>query len=439
MPRRVIVVGGGVAGIAAALRLASQGVAVTLLERANRLGGRAGSFHDQALGEPIDNCQHVALGCCSHYLDLLTQLGVERSLAWSSGFTYVEPDGRQCTLPIPAWPAPLHGLPLLARARFLTIGDRLAVALAMARLSVQKQRRWTGRSFAAWLRARRQPARAIERFWTPIVVSACNARPEDCEAGAAIKVFRDGFLRSHADARMGVPTLPLAELYAKTPDRLAEAGGEVRLGAHAVGVEPRAVTLRSGERLEADAIVLATPFNITADLLDESSIEGDAIVARLRSLKHSPIVAVHLVFDEPVTDLPHAVLLDAEFDWLFFKDGGRRVHAVASAADSLADRPGDALVESVMREMRSRFGVCAEPAWARAIKERRATFLVEPGSDANRPGVDALAPEVWLAGDFTATGWPATMEGATRSGRAAADAVLGHLAGRESESIPVSP
>lgn len=416
-PSRVVVVGGGVAGIAAAVHLANQGTRVTLLERSNRLGGRAGSFKDPGLDEDIDNCQHVALGCCDQYLDLLAELGVAGSLEWTSAFHYIERGGRASTLTIPAWPRPFHGLPLLARARFLGVGDRLSIARALAGLLRRPSPAWSGRSFAAWLDSRGQPASAIERFWTPIVVSACNARPDRCDAAAAIKVFREGFLRSHADARMGVPRVPLSELYAGTHAILERAGGDVRLGAHVAAIDPDGAALRSGARVDADAVVLATPFAATADLLDASPIEAESVTRGLRRLRYSPIVAVHAEFDRPVCDLPHAVLLDADFDWLFFKAEGRRIHAVASAADRLTDRSAEDLIDSLVRELRDRFGVEEPPTWARAIKERRATFLVEPGCEAWRPAPDELAPHVWLAGDFTATGWPATMEGATRSGR----------------------
>ncbi|MEO0630322.1 MAG: FAD-dependent oxidoreductase, partial [Planctomycetota bacterium] len=242
----VAVVGGGIAGIAAAVRLAEQGTRVTLLERSNRLGGRAGSFHDPTLDEPIDNCQHVALGCCDAYTDLLRTLGSDTDLEWTSSFHYVEPGGRVSTLPIPDWPSPLHGLPLLARARFLSVADRLAIARAMSSL-LRSPKGTEHKSFADWLAAKRQPASVIERFWAPIVVSACNARPDQCDASAAIKVFRDGFLASAQAARMGVPKVPLAQLYSRVPELLEALGGSVRLTAQVESIEPNRVTLRSGE------------------------------------------------------------------------------------------------------------------------------------------------------------------------------------------------
>ncbi|MEL6797088.1 MAG: hydroxysqualene dehydroxylase HpnE, partial [Planctomycetota bacterium] len=427
MPPHVAVVGGGVAGIAAALRLAERGVRVTLLERTNRLGGRAGSFRDGSLDESIDNCQHVALGCCDQYLDLLADLGVADSMQWTSSFHFIEADGKTSTLPIPPWPSPLHGLPLLARAGFLSIGERASIARALAGVRLTGGDKWVGRSFASWLEAKRQPEHAIERFWTPIIVSACNARPKDCDAAAALKVFRDGFLRSHGDARMGVPSVPLSDLYVSTGERLAAADGKLWLGATVSGVEPGRVLLRSKEALSVDAVVLATPLGVTADLLDASSIAGSGVVENLRRIRHSPIVAVHAEFEESVSDLPHAVLLDAPFDWVFLKDAGRRVHAVASAADGLVGKPGEDLIGALTHEIGRRFGVDAPPVWSRVVKERRATFLVEPGVGELRPRVDELAPEVWIAGDYTDTGWPATMEGATRSGRLAAEGVLGRL------------
>ncbi|MEL6497901.1 MAG: hydroxysqualene dehydroxylase HpnE [Planctomycetota bacterium] len=427
MAGRVTVVGGGIAGIAASLRLAEAGIRVTLVERSNRLGGRAGSFRDGSLEESIDNCQHVALGCCSEYLGLLATLGVADRLAWTSSFHYVEEDGRTSTLPIPAWPSPLHGLPLLARAGFLTIGERFGIARALLSARIKRGGRWSGASFRDWLAANGQSQRSVERFWAPIIVSACNARPEDCDATSALKVFQDGFLRSHRDAKMAVPTVPLSDLYQATDALLARVGGEVRLGTAAREISRDSVTLRTGETIDADAVVLATPLSVTADLLDSSPIAASDVVRDLRSIRFSPIVAVHAEYESSVSDLPHVVLLGAPFDWLFFKDGGRRVHAVASAADGLAGRSGDDLIAEFSSHIRDRFGVTAEPVWARVVKERRATFLVEPGVDALRPSEDALAPDVWIAGDFTATGWPATMEGATRSGRSAAEGVVRYL------------
>ncbi|MEL7484711.1 MAG: FAD-dependent oxidoreductase, partial [Planctomycetota bacterium] len=245
----------------------------------------------------------------------------------------------------------------------------------------------------------------------------------------------DGFLASAQVARMGVPKVPLAQLYSRVPELLEALGGSVRLTAQVESIEPNRVTLRSGEIVDADAVILATPFAATADLLESSQIDAGAVVAGLRSLRHSPIVAVHAEFDRPVSPLPHAVMLEADFDWLFFKDAGRRVHAVVSAADALTNRSSDELVASLVDLLRDRFGTDTSPTWARAIKERRATFLVEPGSDAHRPAVDALAPSVWLAGDFTQTGWPATMEGATRSGRSAADAVTDYLSQNQTDNV----
>ncbi|MEO1583107.1 MAG: hydroxysqualene dehydroxylase HpnE [Planctomycetota bacterium] len=424
--KHVAVIGGGIAGIAASLRLAASGARVSLYERSNRLGGRAGSFDDPSLDEPIDNCQHVALGCCPAYLGLLSELGVADSLAWTGSYTYIDGDGKRFHLPIPRWPAPLHGLPLLVKAGFLSIGERLGIARAMRTIGSTDRETHRGTSFAAWLNAQGQSDRATRRFWGPIVVSACNATPETCDAASALHVFQDGFLRSASDARMAVPTVPLRTLYDSVPDGLAHAGGEVRFGAHITGLTEGGALLRTGDAIKADAVILALPFHAAAGLIETIGEKGRRVAADLRSLKHSPIVAVHAEFERPVTSLPHAVLLDADFDWIFLKDNGRRVHAVASAADGLVDRSADELVTGLVDEIARRFGP-NRVTWARAVKERRATFLVEPGFDDRRPACDALAPRHWLAGDYTQTGWPATMEGATRSGQAAADAVIGHL------------
>lgn len=421
-----VVCGAGVAGIAAAVRLADAGKSVVLIEQADRLGGRAGSFDDPALGEPIDNCQHVVLGCCAAYLALLERLGASDAVVWSSAYHFIEPDGRRSTLPILPFPAPLHGSLFLSRARFLSWRDRVSVASGLAAMLRFNAHRWRGAPFSAWLAAHRQSAVSVARFWAPIVVSACNARPESCDTAVAAKVFREGFLASAQAPRMGVPRVPLRELYASVPAILERSRGIVRLGARVDRVEPSAVHLRSGETIRADRVILALPHLAAADLIERCWLDPGGVAASMRRLRVSPIVGAHLRFDDPVSDLPHAVLLDAEIDWLFFKEGGRRVHAVASAAQGLIDRDPAEILGMVTDELRRRFGLggSVAPTWARVVKERRATFLPEPGADDHRPTTTALGG-VLLAGDYVATGWPATMEGAVRSGNLAAGALLG--------------
>lgn len=425
----VIVVGGGVAGIAAAVRLAERGLRVTLLEASRRLGGRATSFTDARTGEVIDNCQHVALGCCTNYRNLCDRLGVAHLIAWHRTQHWVEPGGRRSEITTCGLPAPFHHTLSFLGAKFLDLHEKAAIVRAMAAILLARRDEQRERTFAEFLGTLDQPIGAIDKFWSPVVVSACNLSVDRVSAATALHVFQEGMLAGIESAMMGVPTVPLARLYDGAAQIIESAGGAVRFGARAEAVEPGLVVDSEGRTHRAAAVVCALPVEKAARAVVGHDRRPDPRLAGVSSLGTSPICGVHLEFDRPVIDLPHAVLVGRATQWLFAKgDSGRVLHAVVSAADDWMPLAEDEIVRRVIDDLHACFPFArsARVVASRAVKERRATFAPTPGSDSFRPAARPLEPGgVILAGDYTATGWPATMEGAARSGYEAASAVLG--------------
>lgn len=427
---RVAVLGGGVAGLAAAVALHQAGRRVTLIEARNRLGGRATSFTDPATGERIDNCQHVVLGCCTNLIDLYRRLGVADRIEWHERMHFVSAEGHVDVLRASLLAAPLHLTPSLLRFRAYSLAEKFALARAMKAIASADRRSMAHLTFREWLAQHDQSDRLIRRFWDVVIVSACNLACDRVSAEPALQVFQEGFLAHRAAWRLGVPRCPLVDLY----DGAAKFIDDLRLSTRVVRLEgesriERAV-LDDGRALEADAFVLALPFEQVAGVVGEAMMQRDARLAQPGALAQSPILGVHLRFERPLSDLPHAVLLDAGVQWVFFKDGGRTAHAVISAADEWMAPSADEIVARVRADLAAHFPEAAQGSGnalvaRRVVKEKRATFAAVPGAEAHRPPTCGSIGNLFLAGDYCATGWPATMEGAARSGHAAAEAILG--------------
>ncbi|MCW5765246.1 MAG: hydroxysqualene dehydroxylase HpnE [Phycisphaeraceae bacterium] len=432
--KSAVVAGGGIAGIACALRLAERGVRVTLLETRKKLGGRATSFVDVRTGETIDNCQHVALACCTNYLDLLQRLGAADRIQWHREQYWVEPGGRVSVVRPGGFPAPLHFASSVLRASFLTLGEAALLGRAMRAIMRADRAAWRARTFGEFLRDACQSERVVRRFWAPVVVSACNLDVGRVSAESALHVFQEGFLANSRSAEMGLPTVPLVELYDRAEGVIARAGGVIRLGVSVTEVSARSVRATIGtEPVEfpADAVVSALPVERLADVVSQSDRQRDDRFARLGEFEHSPILGVHVRFDRPVINLPHAVLVEGATQWLFRKDdAGSALHAVVSAADEWMPLSERQIAERIVGDIQAYFpdSVGASVVSLRAVKEKRATFAPTPAVQAIRPGPTGPSGIV-LAGDWTDTGWPATMEGATRSGYVAAASVLGEAPG----------
>lgn len=431
---RVVIVGAGIAGIAAALRLAEAGVRVTLLETRKKLGGRATSFDDIRSGLTLDNCQHVVLGCCANYLDLLERMGVREHITWTREQYWIEVGGRVSVVKPSVLPAPAHFSVSIVQAPMFSMAERVALARAASKILRADRAAHAHRTFLEFLRDARQPETLIRRFWSPVVVSACNLDVDRVSAAAALHVFQEGFFATRSAADVGVSSVALVRLYDHVESKITGAGGRVILGAGVESIDSRGALATSGERFEGDALICAVPVERVVRLLSPEIIHRDTRFALLDKFTHSPILGVHMQFDQPIMgELPHCVLVDRPTQWLFRKNAeGTQVHAVISAADAWVSLPEAEIGERVLSDIRACLASFQPRSRTdqpkllsvRSVKEKLATFAPVPGVDALRPGPCGPSGIV-LAGDYTRTGWPATMEGATRSGYMAAARVLG--------------
>jgi squalene-associated FAD-dependent desaturase len=430
----VAIVGGGLAGLAAGCALSDVGYRVQLFERRPYLGGRASSYQHPGTGEVVDNCQHVLLGCCTNLIDLYRRSGVEDKVHWFTRLNFLEPGGRNSIIDIGSLPAPLHTAPTFLTSKALNLRDKLRIAKAM--LYLRGDLPDDGVSFLDWLRKHKQTEQAINRFWAPVLVSALNEDLNKCSSRYAGLVFRESFLKSAEAGKMGIPAIPLSDLYSAAGEYIRQRGGEVNLRASVEGFKVDADGVRlciGGEELRTDFAVMAAAFNVIASLLpdDEASIPLRGMTAQLES---SPITGIHLWFDRQITDLEHAVLLDRTIQWMFHKSKllnrggeGSYVELVVSASKALVEMGRQEIIDLAVRELGEFFPAAREAKLTKAtvIKEIHATYSPKPGVDAYRPKAQSAWPRVFLAGDWTDTGWPATMEGAVRSGYMAAEALTG--------------
>ncbi len=401
----VIIAGGGLAGLASAAALGSIGYEVDLFESRPFLGGRAASY--EIGGETIDNCQHILMRCCVNLLDFYNRLEVADQIEWHRTFYFLEPGGRTSELKAGVLPKPLHFTGSFLKATWLSFSDKLSLGKALLALQQERNTRTdlTRITMLDWLREKQQSPNLIERFWKQILVSAIN---EDLDRMAAIhgfQVFWLGFLASRDAYEMGIPAVSLSELYSgnawtKWPN--------VRIHTRAKVEEFSGSGINvNGEWKQADFYIRALPFS-----------EG---------FEYSPITGVHLWFDRPVTRLPHGTLLDRTIHWFFNKGEGKYIQLVISASRSLREMPRQDVIDLVVRELGEFLPEVQKATLVKAhvVKEARATFSATPEAEAKRPTVQTDLPHVFLAGDYTQSGWPATMEGAVRSGYMAAEAVSG--------------
>jgi uncharacterized protein with NAD-binding domain and iron-sulfur cluster len=489
MSPRVAVIGGGLAGITAAITLAEAGATVTLLEARPRLGGATCSFTRDGL--VVDTGQHVFLGCCTAYRGLLGQLGMTAHAPVQDRFdvTVLAPGSRSGRLRRTALPGPLHMLPALGRYPFLSLAERAAVsrpALAMRRLDpaaagVDEQR------FGDWLAARGQSDRARRALWDLFTVSALNIAGDDASLSLAAIVVKTGLLGKNNAADIGVPARPLGELHGDAGAALlTKLGARVLIGAKVTAIEPTTsptspasaspaspaspspaspaspnhigpisasptspsdlsrpgFRIRLGRPVDsadpavpaevlADAVVLAVPHEAAARLIPPGALPG-ATVTGWAGLGASPIVNVHVIYDRPVMDLPFAAAVDSPVQWVFDRtrisglaQAGSRAQYLAislSAAEEYVDVPAATLREQFVPALADLFPAAREAQVTEffVTRERRATFRQAPGTARLRPRAGTQLPGLVLAGAWTDTGWPDTMEGAVRSGLAAA-------------------
>ncbi len=434
MADRVTIIGAGLAGLAAATALAQRGFAVTLVEARSRAGGRASSFTDAVSGQMIDTCQHVSMGCCTNFAHFCRTIGIAHLLQSQPILWFMTPDRRISRFAAGPLPVPLHLAGSFLRAHYLSLGEKLRIAWGLACLRQTSPE--ADPPFLDWLMRHQQTPGTVSRFWGLVLTSALNETPERMGLRYARKVFLDGFLHHRRGFEVELPRVPLGRLYgeelqawlARHRVRLLLGCGVRRFQWADGRVE--GVELRSGETLQADWYIAAVPFDRLLDLLPAELIQREPYFTGLRHLETSPITSVHLWYDQRITPLPHVVLVDCTGQWLFSRGeavpGEHYVQVVVSAARQFRGMGHDEVQQRVVEELARLFPVAtmAMLRRARVVTEQAATFSATPGVDQWRPSQASPVANLLVAGDWTATGWPATMEGAVRSGYLAAEALL---------------
>ena len=451
---RVGIIGAGLAGLAAGVELADRGHEVELLERRPWAGGATYSFRDDATGDEVDNGQHVFMRCTTAYTAFLERLGT-LELTRRQRRLHVpvfDADGRRSDLRAANLPFGLHLAPALLRYRHLSWRAKAEVARAFLALRLRPARRRAdldAMTFEEWLRARGQSPETIREFWDFLVIPTLNCRAGEASAAQALFVVEEGFQRGPEAAAIGVAAVGLSRLHVEPAVRAIEArGGRLTTRApveriEADGGRVSALVLRGGERRTFDAYVSAlAPWRLRPLL--PAGLRGEGAFAALAAFEPAPILNLHLWFDRPVADFAFAAFVRSEVQWVFNRtragggdeSAGQHLVVSVSAPGELFALGQDALRDRLVPQLRRALPAARDARLTRhaVVKEPEATFVPAPGLA--RPGPRTPLSNLWLAGAYTDTGWPATMESAVRSGLAAAEAVLGPKSG---PSGPLSP
>jgi zeta-carotene desaturase len=451
--KSVIVIGGGLAGLAASVALAEAGWRVRLFEQRPFLGGRAASYV-LPNGEHVDNCQHVTFGCCTNLEDFYRRVGSAGKIKFFDRMLLLDPQGRRGEMHAGLLPAPFHMSGSFLTFSPLALKDKIAIARAFYSIlnsgghppDIDEP---GGISMLEWLRRHKQTPAAISRFWRVVLVSALSEELERIDARYGIDVFWKAVLSNKTGYRMGVPAVALGDLYEGCRAAIEKKGGEVtfRSPLRGLRIENNKLTavLFGAEREEsADAFVLALPHAALSELLPDAVKRADTTLGNLDKIVDAPITGVHLWFDRQVMTEPFISLLDTTTQWIFNKtalyagaatngaspfandDKGQYLQLVISASYDLLQKPRQEIIDLCLEEVRHALPAAREANLTKAtvIKEAAATFSPQPGVDRWRPMQETSIGGLYLAGDWTATGWPATMEGAVRSGYLAAEAIL---------------
>ena len=446
MSRDVHIIGGGLAGLAAAMQVIDAGDCPIIHETRRKLGGRATSFDDPRSNTTLDNCQHVLMGCCTNLQDLYQRLGVLESIDWHDTLYWLGEDGTIDVMKPGLLPAPLHQFGSLRRMRLLDADSKSQIRRAcwkLLRLGNAGRMHWQFNTFGDWLDQMEQTHHTRALFWEPIVTSACNLPCDRVAAVHAMQVLQEAFLPSVFAGSMGLPSIPLRDLYDPAGSIIKNAGGRIELGTSVRSIsfddqQVRGIVTNNGP-IDASSVISTLPPDRLAKLIPQRWKERDCRLGALDQFEFSPILGVHLLIDASVIEYPHLVLPGRGIQWLFNKGcnehGQQHLHAVVSAADAWMDLDEDAIVERVLDDISAAAPEMSQRTiiHARAVKEKRATFAATFEIEPLRPqaGPSSIGIEggdaqgLYLAGDWCSTGWPATMEGAVRSGYLAARALTG--------------
>ena len=445
-PFPVVVVGGGFAGLAAGTLLAEHGVRVLVLEARARLGGRATAFDDRDTGEAVDNGQHVMFGCYRQTLAFLERIGAQQNVRIQDALEipFVARTGERSVLRCPRWPPPLHLLGGVLGWNALPLRDRLsALRLAPALFRTQRPPAAPG-TVAAWLARQHQSERLIAALWEPLAIAALNQPIADAEAAPFVRILWEMFGGGRSAASLVLPARPLDEMYAEPARAFIEShGGAVRTGALARVIAtpdgPAAVdvrTRRAGssdeavERIVASQVIAAVPWHALRNLVPDPPAALAPVIGAAAAMRSMPIVTVNLWYDRVVMDDPFVGLIGRTVQWVFdkrraFGESSSHLSLVVSAAGSVVPLSRDDLVALAAREVRETLPAARGATLVRAsvVREKQATFSLAAGQPA-RPANRTTVPGFFLAGDWTDTGLPGTIESAVVSGHAAARAIL---------------
>lgn len=438
--QRVAIAGGGLAGIAAAEALSRFPLEVHLFEAKRSLGGRAGAYRDPHHPSAIDRCQHVAMGCCTNFLGLCQRLEVQDCFRRDTKLHFIDAQGNMHPFAASPWlPAPLHLMGAFGRQRYLSKSERRGIAAALWALAppsaAEKFATW---KMLEWLREQNQSDDAIRRFWEVVLVSALGAPLAEVSFTASRKVFVDGFLSHRHAYEVYVPRTALQDVFdAQAAQRLAERGVHFHRQKSVRQVayfnSRYQLRLSGGGEERFDNFISAVPWHQAPRIFSDILRNLMPKLAQVSRIESSPISSVHLWLDRPLTRLPHAVLLDRLSQWVFCHGErpwkGTTAHyyqVVISASQNLQGRKSDELARCVLRELSQAFRVEPIPYLLdhQLVTEKQAVFSATPQLEELRPAQETILPGMALAGDWTQTNWPSTMEGAVRSGYLAAEAIL---------------
>jgi squalene-associated FAD-dependent desaturase len=440
-PKTVAVIGGGVAGIAASVAMADAGLRVQLFEKRPLLGGRASSFFDPQTGEATDACQHGTMRCCTNLADLLERLGVADQIRYHDAIHFLDSEGKRSVIKGSRLPAPGHTAVSFLRFGSLGMRDKVGIARGMlAILRARPEPKWDETAVDAWFRQTGQTERAVNRFWAPVLVSACNESMDRIACTHAFKIFRDGFLAHPTAFEFGVPRVPLGTLYTEPAVAFIHMrSGCVRTRTivdqlHLEDSRVTGITLQDGERVEADHYVSALQLDLLLKLLPPELVDREPYFSNLRKIELSPLIGVHLWFDREI-DCPEALaLLDRDSDWIFNKTlnfdrpkgEASYLSVVISARRDLTALDKEEVLRRVLADVHAALPATQQATLLKwnVLKERKGTFSPKPGVDGLRPDQRSPISNLYVAGEWTRTGWPSTMESAARSGYLAAEYVL---------------
>lgn len=440
----VAIIGGGLSGLAAAEALSHHApeIKLTLIESKRNLGGRAGSYVDPETNGEVDYCQHVAMGCCTNLIDMLTRCGLQQHLRRYRELTFLHPDHPASRFaPARFLPAPLHLIGTIFSQRYLSLRQKREILGGLWKLIRCAPDSLTNVRAAEWLQRAGQRPDTIAEFWDTILVSALGEQTAQVSMSAARKVLIDGFAIAHGACDVLVPSLPLAELFGRRlADVLRSRGVEIVTGQPVRQLSPAGEVIMDGSRLRPNAVICALPWYRIEKLFQHWPDSRHQQLPDLKSISQIPgssISGLHLWFDRPITDLDHAVMVGTEAQWIFRDPvaGPEKLQdqfyyqVVISASAAAKSTPGEVRLDAILAELRHAFpAACqAQLLHHRWVTDPQSVFSIRPEVEAIRPAGRTAIPWLALAGDWTRTQWPATMEGAVISGRTAAKIVADPL------------